>query len=100
MASSQSATAGHTTRRFSLDEDRDIESVPEVDTFTPDERTALLADIPHGDHGHTHSHGSMNMRGLFLHVVGDMLGAPGPFLVPYKLTPNVLKGMWELLRRV
>lgn len=32
----------------------------------------------HGRHGgHGHSHGAMNMRGVFLHVVGDALGNVG-----------------------
>ncbi|SNX83792.1 related to COT1 - Vacuolar zinc (and possibly other metals) transporter [Melanopsichium pennsylvanicum] len=30
-----------------------------------------------GDHGHSHGEGSMNMRGVFLHVLGDALGNVG-----------------------
>ncbi len=29
------------------------------------------------DHSHSHSHGSMNMRGVLLHVLGDALGNVG-----------------------
>lgn len=31
----------------------------------------------HGGHGHGHSHGDLNMRGVFLHVMGDALGNIG-----------------------
>ena len=34
-------------------------------------------DHGHGGHGHGHSHGSMNMRALLLHVIGDALGNVG-----------------------
>jgi hypothetical protein len=41
--------------------------------------------LPHDDshshkHGHGHSHGSMNMRALVLHVIGDALGNVGVIL--------------------
>lgn len=52
-----------------------------------DERTSLLAAqatevaSPNGNiahhHGHGHAHGSMNMRALVLHVLGDALGNVG-----------------------
>lgn len=50
-----------------------------------DERTPLLASsssdsAPHGEHAHGasgHSHGSMNMHALLLHVFGDALGNVG-----------------------
>lgn len=35
------------------------------------------ADEKPEDHGHGHSHGNMNMRGVFLHVLGDALGNVG-----------------------
>jgi zinc transporter 1 len=31
----------------------------------------------HGGHGHSHGEGSMNMQGVFLHVLGDALGNVG-----------------------
>ncbi|KAI5309073.1 hypothetical protein KEM55_004139, partial [Ascosphaera atra] len=31
----------------------------------------------HGGHGHGHGHGDLNMRGVFLHVLGDALGNVG-----------------------
>lgn len=61
-------------------------------TGAANERTALLSeshDHDHGhdhvedpsDHGHSsshgHAHGSMNMRGILLHVLGDALGNVG-----------------------
>ncbi|KAF8973995.1 cation efflux protein [Flammula alnicola] len=40
--------------------------------------TPLLADAHDGHgHGHGHAHGSMNMRALLLHVLGDALGNVG-----------------------
>jgi zinc transporter 1 len=51
------------------------------------ERTPLLADEPvtspapvshnHAPSGHSHSHGSMNMKAILLHVMGDALGNVG-----------------------
>lgn len=34
-------------------------------------------DQKSGGHGHGHSHGDLNMRGVFLHVLGDALGNVG-----------------------
>lgn len=34
-------------------------------------------DSSKGGHGHGHSHGDLNMRGVFLHVLGDALGNIG-----------------------
>ncbi|KAI0639769.1 cation efflux protein [Trametes polyzona] len=78
--------------RRSMDEIRD-ESPSDSSSDgqrTMNENTPLLADhasaesVPHSLHGHGghghgggHSHGSMNMRALVLHVIGDALGNVG-----------------------
>ncbi|RXK42064.1 solute carrier family 30 (zinc transporter), member 1 [Tremella mesenterica] len=46
----------------------------------------------HGDHGH--SHGSMNMRGVFLHVMGDALGNVG--VIAAGLVIWFCHGKWTL----
>ncbi|ORX34276.1 cation efflux protein [Kockovaella imperatae] len=47
----------------------------------------------HG-HGHGHSHGSMNMRGVFLHVLGDALGNVG--VIAAGLVIWFCEGKWTL----
>ncbi|KAJ3122532.1 hypothetical protein HK098_002758 [Nowakowskiella sp. JEL0407] len=44
-------------------------------------------------HGHGHSHGSMNMRGIFLHVLGDALGSVG--VIISALTVWFASGTWK-----
>ncbi|WVQ85358.1 hypothetical protein IAT38_007523 [Cryptococcus sp. DSM 104549] len=48
----------------------------------------------HGHGGHGHSHGSMNMRGVFLHVVGDALGNVG--VIAAGLVIWFCQGRWTL----
>ncbi|OWZ34461.1 solute carrier family 30 (zinc transporter), member 1 [Cryptococcus neoformans AD2-60a] len=49
----------------------------------------------HGRHGgHGHSHGAMNMRGVFLHVVGDALGNVG--VISAGLVIWFCQGRWTL----
>ncbi|WWC86110.1 uncharacterized protein L201_000981 [Kwoniella dendrophila CBS 6074] len=48
----------------------------------------------HGHGGHGHSHGSMNMRGVFLHVLGDALGNVG--VIAAGLVIWFFKGKWTL----
>ncbi|RDX52073.1 cation efflux protein [Lentinus brumalis] len=76
--------------RASMDDDRD-ESPTTSEERAMNERTPLIADDAasddshtqagnghgHGHGGHGHSHGSMNMRALLLHVLGDALGNVG-----------------------
>ncbi|ODO07351.1 solute carrier family 30 (zinc transporter), member 1 [Cryptococcus wingfieldii CBS 7118] len=45
-------------------------------------------------HGHGHSHGSMNMRGVFLHVLGDALGNVG--VIAAGLVIWFFEGRWTL----
>ncbi|KAK4688903.1 solute carrier family 30 (zinc transporter), member 1, partial [Tremellales sp. Uapishka_1] len=47
----------------------------------------------HGGGGHGHDHGSMNMRGVFLHVVGDALGNVG--VIATGLIIWFAKGRWR-----
>ncbi|KAK8865800.1 hypothetical protein IAR55_000947 [Kwoniella newhampshirensis] len=58
--------------------------------------TASDAEAGHGhDHGgHGHSHGSMNMRGVFLHVLGDALGNVG--VIAAGLVIWFCHGRWTL----
>ncbi|OCH95797.1 cation efflux protein [Obba rivulosa] len=42
-----------------------------------DEAASTSLVEPRGAHGHGHAHGSMNMRALLLHVLGDALGNVG-----------------------
>lgn len=90
MSRSQSR-AGHADR---VCED-EIADSPASEPTTMTEETPLLADDASGAHshegddhahghsqshghgGHGHSHGSMNMRALLLHVLGDALGNVG-----------------------
>ena len=66
-------------------EERQIftESTPLLSTDVDSGRSSPLslhadAGHSHGRHGgHGHSHGSMNMRALVLHVMGDALGNVG-----------------------
>ncbi|ORY29010.1 cation efflux protein [Naematelia encephala] len=48
----------------------------------------------HGHGGHGHSHGSMNMRGVFLHVMGDALGNVG--VIAAGLVIWFCHGRWTL----
>ncbi|WVR05770.1 hypothetical protein IAU60_002795 [Kwoniella sp. DSM 27419] len=48
----------------------------------------------HGHGGHGHSHGSMNMRGVFLHVLGDALGNVG--VIAAGLVIWFCEGRWTL----
>ncbi|KAG6812476.1 hypothetical protein H0H92_002583 [Tricholoma furcatifolium] len=61
-----------------------ISSIPEESTSDhlhpdelPTEETPLLGGAGEPAHHHGHSHGSMNMRSLVLHVMGDALGNVG-----------------------
>ncbi len=47
------------------------------DTVSDDSHTQAGNGHGHGHGGHGHSHGSMNMRALLLHVLGDALGNVG-----------------------
>ncbi|KAK6905560.1 hypothetical protein I203_106390 [Kwoniella mangroviensis CBS 8507] len=51
-------------------------------------------DHGHGHGGHGHSHGSMNMRGVFLHVLGDALGNVG--VIAAGLVIWFCQGRWTL----
>ncbi|WVW82148.1 hypothetical protein I302_104154 [Kwoniella bestiolae CBS 10118] len=51
-------------------------------------------DHGHGHGGHGHSHGSMNMRGVFLHVLGDALGNVG--VIAAGLVIWFCEGRWTL----
>ncbi|CED82790.1 Zn2 transporter ZNT1 and related Cd2 /Zn2 transporters (cation diffusion facilitator superfamily) [Phaffia rhodozyma] len=80
----------------------------------PDEREPLLAQNDHTDHAHSHSDstsgnadeqdksskshghghgGSMNMEGVFLHVLGDALGNVG--VIASGLIIMLCKGQWR-----
>ncbi|WWC66485.1 uncharacterized protein I206_100387 [Kwoniella pini CBS 10737] len=48
----------------------------------------------HGHGGHGHSHGSMNMQGVFLHVLGDALGNVG--VIAAGLVIWFFEGRWTL----
>ncbi|OCF41382.1 solute carrier family 30 (zinc transporter), member 1 [Kwoniella heveanensis CBS 569] len=48
----------------------------------------------HGHGGHGHSHGSMNMQGVFLHVMGDALGNVG--VIAAGLVIWFCEGRWTL----
>ena len=48
------------------------------DAVSESSSNSRTADVHgHGHGGHGHSHGSMNMRALMLHVLGDALGNVG-----------------------
>lgn len=56
-----------------------LKDIPESNGYT-DHQHGHKHDHSHGAHGHGHSHGgngSLNMRGVFLHVLGDALGNIG-----------------------
>jgi len=82
--------------RFGIEEDVEPEEtlagsssgdVPQMDEHTPLLNSDAVSEesVPHSLHethshahgGHGHSHGSMNMRALLLHVLGDALGNVG-----------------------
>lgn len=91
VESQRSFGAGSTSRSALDAENEDAGAI--TPTVAANERTALLTERHDGEddngdhadgsfeqghsHGHDHAHGSMNMRGILLHVLGDALGNVG-----------------------
>ena len=65
-------------RSLSLHKESSSHSRPPVleQNIPSDESAPLLPQSPHHSHSHSHA-GSMNMRALVLHVIGDALGNVG-----------------------
>lgn len=68
------------SRSIRMDPDGSLEvnitETPRLDYQQDKFESSTVPPLPSG-HGHGHSHGSMNMRALVLHVMGDALGNVG-----------------------
>lgn len=74
--------ASSSSRSIRMDPDGSVEisitEIPRLDHGHSKPETSSMPPLPSGhSHGHGHSHGSMNMRALMLHVMGDALGNIG-----------------------
>jgi zinc transporter 1 len=83
MAIAQSPTAA--PRRGSLLLSDSISQIPVSESSQANEVSTETTSLLHDEEGHHHKHGnhaqgSMNMRALVLHVVGDALGNVGVIL--------------------
>jgi zinc transporter 1 len=83
IASAQSSPTPHYNSLISLDSPS-VSQNPVSESSQPNEisteNTPLLHDEDGHKHKHIHTEGSMNMRALVLHVVGDALGNVGVIL--------------------